>query len=109
MAEDKKPTEEQKPDYTPASPIKRALAWMGIVYMVILVLLTTYNVATGAPLHGIPGLLLFPACGGLAAVASFQYRTEKRMHMLVLAILAAVACVVNFVLGIIALFHALGG
>lgn len=34
--------EEKKPDYTPASPVKRTLAWIGIAYMVILVALTTY-------------------------------------------------------------------
>ena len=27
--------------YTPASPVKRTLAWIGAVYMVILVALTT--------------------------------------------------------------------
>ena len=45
------PDQQPKPEYTPASPIKRTLAWMGVVYMVILVLLTTYNLATGAPLR----------------------------------------------------------
>ena len=41
------------------------------------VLLTTYNLATGEPLHGIPGILLFPACGGLAAVSWLKYRAEN--------------------------------
>ena len=28
---------QNKPTYTPASPVKRTLAWIGLVYMVILV------------------------------------------------------------------------
>ena len=100
---------EQKPSYTPASPVKRALAWMGIVYMVILVLLTTYNMATGEPIHNIPGILLFPACGGLAAVAFLRWRDVRKTPMLVLGILAALACLVNLVTGLVALAAALGG
>lgn len=103
------PQDGSRPSYTPASPVKRTLAWMGIVYMVILVLLTTYNLATGEPLHGIPGILLFPACGGLAAVSWLKYRAEKRTFPLLLAVLAAVACLVNLVLGVAGVFRALGG
>lgn len=77
--------------------------------MVILVLLTTYNLATGEPLHGIPGILLFPACGGLSAISFLKYRAEKRRPMLFLAVLAAAACLVNLVLGVTALLGALGG
>lgn len=103
------PDQQPKPEYTPASPIKRTLAWMGVVYMVILVLLTTYNLATGAPLRGIPGILLFPACGGLAAVSALKYREQRRPGLLVLAILAGLACIVNLALGIASLLQALGG
>ena len=100
---------EQKPSYTPASPVKRALAWMGIVYMVILVLLTTYNMATGEPIHNIPGILLFPACGGLAAVCFLRWREIKKLPLLILGVLASVACAVNLVTGVLSLVAALGG
>ena len=100
---------EEKPSYTPASPVKRALAWMGIVYMVILVLLTTYNMATGEPIHNIPGILLFPACGGLAAVCFLRWREIKKLPLLILGVLAAVACAVNLVTGVLSLVAALGG
>ena len=100
---------EQKPSYTPASPVKRALAWMGIVYMVILVLLTTYNMATGEPIHNIPGILLFPACGWLAAVCFLRWREIKKLPLLILGVLAAVACAVNLVTGVLSLVAALGG
>ena len=100
---------EEKPSYTPASPVKRALAWMGIVYMVILVLLTTYNMATGEPIHNIPGILLFPACGGLVAVCFLRGREIKKLPLLILGVLAAVACAFNLVTGVLSLVAALGG
>lgn len=100
---------EEKPSYTPASPVKRALAWMGIVYMVILVLLTTYNMATGVPLYNIPGILLFPACGGLSAVCFLRWKETHKAPLLVLGVLAAVACVINLVTGVQSLVIALGG
>ena len=103
------PREDPKPSYQPASPVKRALAWMGVVYMVILVLLTTYNLATGEPLHGIPGILLFPACGGLAAISWLKYRAERRPFLLLLGALSAVTCAAALVLGLISLAGALGG
>lgn len=108
MPEEKKPGD-QTSEFTPASPIKRTLAWMGIVYMIILVLLTTYNLATGEPLHGIPGILLFPACGGLAAISWLKYRDSKKKSFFLLAILAACACILNLIIGSMALLHALGG
>ncbi len=39
--------EEPKPSYTPASPQKRLLAWIGVVAMVLLTLAFAYVTATG--------------------------------------------------------------
>ena len=61
--------------------------------------------ATLAPLD----ILLFPACGGLAVVSALKYREQRRPGLLVLAGLAALACIVNLVLGIASLLQALGG
>ena len=102
-------TPEEREPYVPASPVKRTLAWMGVIYMVIIVALTTYNLATGEALHGIPGLLLAPACGGLAAVAFLKFREDRRGAMLFLGLVAAAACVANVALGAAALLRALGG
>ncbi|NCE63840.1 hypothetical protein D1159_04400 [Pseudoflavonifractor sp. 524-17] len=95
--------------YRPASPEKRALAWMGVVYMIILVLLSTYYLATGHALNNIPGILFFPACGGLAAVSWFRFRTTGKLPFLPLAIASALACIVSLILGSIALGAALVG
>lgn len=46
---------------------KRIWAMMGVVYMVIIFLLTTYWIATTSLIRGITGMLLFPAAGALAA------------------------------------------
>ena len=102
------PEEEREP-YVPASPVKRTIAWMGVIYMVMIVLLTTYNLSTGAPLRGVPGLLLAPACGGLAVVSFLKFRESRRGAMVFLAVVAAAACVINLVLGVRALTAALGG
>lgn len=40
--------EQEKPSYIPASKKKRIAAWIGVLFMVILVLLYTYSLATGA-------------------------------------------------------------
>lgn len=104
----REPEEEREP-YIPASPIKRTIAWMGVIYMVIIVLLTTYNLATGQALRGIPGLLLAPACGGLSVVSFLKFRETRRGAMVFIGVVAAAACVVNLVLGIQALVSALGG
>ncbi len=40
--------ETPKPSYTPASRGKRVAAWIGVIFMVLLVLMYTYSIATGA-------------------------------------------------------------
>jgi cation transport ATPase len=101
-----------KPSYTPASPTKRVLAWTGVVYMVLLVLLNFYAVATGSMLNGITGIMLAPACGALAANTWILYQKGKyrgsKAGALFVVILAAFACVGNLVWGVIALCRALG-
>ena len=70
------PTPEQ-PDQAPvtyASPVKRLWAWVGVVYMVILVLFSTYSMARGHALNGTAGLLLSPALMGLGGTALLRYR-----------------------------------
>ncbi len=62
--------------YTPASPAKRAMAWVGIVYMVILVALSTYMYFSGGvALTGIAPLLAVPGLVGLGIVGLISHRT----------------------------------
>lgn len=46
---------------------KRIWAMMGVVYMVIIILLMVYWMATMELISGITGIMLFPAFGGLSA------------------------------------------
>lgn len=46
---------------------KRIWAMMGVVYMVIVILLMVYWMATMQLIEGITGILLFPAFGALSA------------------------------------------
>ena len=62
--------DEKKPDYTPASPVKRTLAWIGLVYMVILVALTTWFYFTAKPLGNLGLLALATLPIGIAGLMS---------------------------------------
>ena len=76
--------------YTPASPVKRAMAWIGVVYMVILVALTTYFYFTATTLTGLGPLLTIPGLVGLGIVAVLSHRTTGQPSRRAAWILAAV-------------------
>lgn len=75
MPEDKKKKEK---GYTPASPVKRTLAWVGVVYMLILLALTTWFYFTGSALGNLGPLLTVPGLIGLGAVSLVSSRTTGR-------------------------------
>ena len=60
--------QDQQEPYVPASPVKRTMAWIGIVYMVILLCLTTFYVYTGRMLGNLAPLLTVPGLIGLGAL-----------------------------------------
>lgn len=68
--------QEEELNYTPASPVKRGLAWIGVVYMVIITALSTYNIYTGTALHGLAPLLAVPGLTGLGVLALVGYKTQ---------------------------------
>ena len=56
--------------YTPASPVKRIIAWVGVAYMLIFVALNLYPFFHGGTyLRGLAPLLVCPGAAGLAAVS----------------------------------------
>lgn len=67
--------EDKTKGYTPASPVKRALAWIGVVYMVILVALMTYFYFTATMLSGLGPLLTLPGLVGLGIVSILSWHT----------------------------------
>ncbi|WP_130869998.1 hypothetical protein [Intestinimonas massiliensis (ex Afouda et al. 2020)] len=104
--EDNRPQEEEREPYTPASPIKRILAWVGIVYMVCLIFLNLYPFFNqGAYLTGVAPLFACPGIAGLLAIALWTLRQpdetySKKASMGVLALVCVVGLVVSLVLGI---------
>lgn len=104
--------EEKKPDYTPASPVKRTLAWIGIAYMVILVALTTYFYYTAEALGNLGPLLAVPGLIGLGALALVSWRSTGKPGKAA-AISAAVLCwllaLITLPIGIVGLLSNFGG
>lgn len=75
-----------------ASPMKRLWAWVGVVYMVILVLLNTYGLAHGSFLTGIGPLMVIPGLVGLGCAAILRRREGKGRGGLPACILVSGGC-----------------
>ena len=67
--------EPEKAGYTPSSPVKRALAWIGLVYVLIFLGLTTYFYFTGTMLGNLGPLLAVPGLIGLGALVLVSWRS----------------------------------
>lgn len=76
--EEHTPDEQQpQPPITYASPVKRTWAWVGIVYMLLILCTFTYHLATATYLIGIGPLLLCPAVAGMAVTAVLRFRAGQ--------------------------------
>ena len=93
MAQDKRPQEGRDGDrgYTPASPVKRTLAWIALVYVLIFLALTTYFYFTGTMLGNLAPLLTVPGVAGMGVLALVSWRTTGTPGKTA-AILLALAC-----------------
>ena len=103
MSEFERDPRDENNGYTPASPVKRALAWIGVVYMVILVTLTTYFYFTATMLGGLGPLLTVPGLVGLGIVSMISFRTTGRPAKgpaIALAVLCWVLAVLTLPIGI---------
>ena len=70
--------QEDEKGYVPASPVKRALAWVGLCYSFLFLALTTYFFYTGTMLGNLAPLLTLPGLIGLGVTAITGWRTEGR-------------------------------
>lgn len=104
--------EEQEP-VVYASPVKRAWAWVGIVYVLVFMATFTYYLATAKILIGIGPLLLCPALAGLGATALLRYRSGQGKGGLgacaAFCGLCALLILLNLFLGVPALLRNFGG
>lgn len=92
--------------YTPASPVKRTMAWIGIAYMIIVVALTTYIYSTGQALHNLAPLLAVPALVGLGALSIVSWRSKgkpSKWAAILLAVLCWAAALYSLFLGVLGL------
>ena len=64
----------QQPPVKWATPVQRLWAWVGVSYMVILVLLSTFALAHGDYLRGIGGVMVSPALVGLGGTVILRHR-----------------------------------
>ena len=75
---DERPEQEGQEPFVPASPVKRTLAWIGLVYAFMLLGMTTYIFFTGTALGNLGPALALPGLVGLGAVAIVSRRTTGR-------------------------------
>ncbi len=109
MSDEIRPNDTNKPgteeaSYVPASIYKRVWAWVGIVYMVIIVLLVTYFMATWTFLTGIAGIMLFPALGGFSIVKAIQAKKMEcvadKIGPLIWSALSGILCLFCLIWGV---------
>jgi len=114
MPQDNRPDDtqqEEQQSYIPSSPVKRAMAWIGIVYMVLIVALTTYIYSTGSPLNNLAPLLAVPALVGFGIVSILSWRTTGKpgkWAAIFLAILCWAIALYSIPLGIVGLLSNFG-
>ena len=70
--------ETQEEGYIPSSPLKRTLAWIALVYVLIFLGLTTYFYFTGSMLGNLAPLLTVPGLIGLGILAIVGWRTTGK-------------------------------
>lgn len=69
---------EEAQGYTPASPVKRTLAWIALAYVLIFLVLTTYFYFTGTMLGNLAPLLTVPGLIGLGALSIVSWRSTGK-------------------------------
>ena len=92
--------------YVPASPVKRTMAWIGLVYMLIFLALTTYFYFTGTMLGNLAPLLTVPGLIGLGVLCLVSWKSTgspSRAVAILLAIVFWVLAAFSLPLGIVGL------
>ena len=91
MSDNKKPEQRPPESYTPASPVKRTLAWIALAYVLIGLALTTFYFFNGYMLGNLGPLLTVPGLIGLGVLGLVSWRSTGRPGKFP-AILLAILC-----------------
>ena len=103
---------EEGQGYTPASPLKRTLAWIALAYVLILLALTTYYFYTGTMLGNLAPLLTVPGLMGLGALSLVSWRSTGRpgkWPAILLALLCWLLALATLPIGLVGLMSNFGG
>lgn len=98
--------------YTPSSPLKRTMAWIGLAYVLILLALTTYFYFTGTTLGNLAPLLTVPGLIGLGVLVLVSWRSTGRpgkWPAIILAVICWLLALVTLPIGIAGLMSNFGG
>lgn len=114
MAEPRDETTQEQESWAPASFEKRAAAWMGIVYVLMLLFIFNFTLFTGGrQLPGTFPLFLVPVSAALGVVVIHRMRERTLPGGMAGGIAVLIACaagvVFGLVLGVPALIAAFGG
>ena len=103
---------EEDRGYTPASPVKRTLAWIALAYVLIFLALTTYYFYRGTMLGNLGPLLTVPGLIGLGGLALVSWRSTGspgRGAAIGLALLCWLLAAATLPLGLAGLMSNFGG
>ena len=103
MSEERRPQDE---GYTPSSPVKRTLAWIALVYVLIFLALTTWFYFTGTMLGNLAPLLTVPGLIGLGVLALVSWRSTgspKKWPAIALAALCWLLAIATLPIGVLGL------
>lgn len=89
------------PTWTPASPVKRTWAWVGVIYVVLSLLLVVWFLATASFLRGVGGVMLSPALVGLGLTGLFWSKEQKNSTRRKLYLALAAVCAVGLAAGLV--------
>ena len=98
--------ESENNGFTPSSPVKRTLAWIGLAYALILLSLTTYFFFTATGLRNLGPLLTVPGLIGLGVVALVSWKSTGRpgkRSAIALAVLCWLLALITLPIGIVGL------
>lgn len=108
--------ESMEEQYIPSPVSRRIWAWMGIVYMIILMILITYWIAKTQFMTNLTGIMLFPLLGALSAQGFNNVRLCRKGErsgnvplLAATAIVMGIIALTTLAFGILQLITALGG